>query len=373
MVKRNAIKLGLFLVGLLALAALLVGIWQTGPANRAVPVPTAAPELPMSEFQPLIAQDIANAAEAFTFTSRIPAGWQVEAIEEIDALSIYDPASNNASSLEQSQIFIRSFTANEFLTLPTVTIWNVVDLTLAGRPARHYLSLKKPNVPPFPGQPSWRNEEHVVTDIRVSNTNPSVFYVIAKRPSLNDAVYQDFLNTLEVVATNSAPGAELGLVPPVAAFSQRITKKPFGIFITPENSPVSPERFSGYHTGVDAEFDDVADDVDVRAIADGTVRQAGLASGFGGVIVVQHEINDQPVLGVYGHLEPTSLLPADTPVQAGQQLGRLGEGNTSATDGERKHLHFALKPGTELDLRGYVATEAELAAWLNPSELFPAD
>ena len=36
----------------------------------------------------------------------------------------------------------------------------------------------------------------------------------------------------------------------------RITKKPFGIFITTQNSPVQPERFSGYHTGVDVEYKD---------------------------------------------------------------------------------------------------------------------
>jgi hypothetical protein len=33
-----------------------------------------------------------------------------------------------------------------------------------------------------------------------------------------------------------------------------LQKKPFGIYITPENSPVQPENFTGYHTGIDVEY-----------------------------------------------------------------------------------------------------------------------
>ena len=34
---------------------------------------------------------------------------------------------------------------------------------------------------------------------------------------------------------------------------QRITKKPFGIFVSPSHSPIQPEKFMGYHTGTDFE------------------------------------------------------------------------------------------------------------------------
>lgn len=47
------------------------------------------------------------------------------------------------------------------------------------------------------------------------------------------------------------------IVLPIAEFEKRITKKPFGIYITPQNSPVQPERFTGYHTGVDVEYEDI--------------------------------------------------------------------------------------------------------------------
>jgi murein DD-endopeptidase MepM/ murein hydrolase activator NlpD len=160
------------------------------------------------------------------------------------------------------------------------------------------------------------------------------------------------------------------LEPPVAELAERITKKPFGILVTPENSPISPERFTGWHTGIDVEYEDVIATVPVSAIAKGHVLQARTVSGYGGAIVVQHELDGQPVVGLYGHLEPSSLMAQGAAVIAGQQLGILGESGSAATDGERKHLHFSLKPGTAVDFRGYVVTEDELATWLNPANLF---
>src|SRR5438105_4096773 len=48
------------------------------------------------------------------------------------------------------------------------------------------------------------------------------------------------------------------LTPPIGNSLSRVTKKPFGIYITPQNSPVQPEKFKGYHTGVD--FETTADE-----------------------------------------------------------------------------------------------------------------
>jgi hypothetical protein len=78
------------------------------------------------------------------------------------------------------------------------------------------------------------------------------------------------------------------LVEPTKNFVQRVTKKPFGILIDKKTSPVQPERFSGYHTGADAEYADVKTDVPVVAIADGTVEYANTVDGYGGVIAVTY-------------------------------------------------------------------------------------
>src|SRR5579863_6635904 len=43
------------------------------------------------------------------------------------------------------------------------------------------------------------------------------------------------------------------LTEPISGGLSRVTKKPFGIYVTPQNSPVQPEKFTGFHTGIDFE------------------------------------------------------------------------------------------------------------------------
>ncbi len=169
---------------------------------------------------------------------------------------------------------------------------------------------------------------------------------------------------------NESVEQEADLIAPVKEFESRITKKPFGIFITPETSPVQPERFRGYHTGVDVEYDDVEEEVPVRAMADGLVEYSGWVSGYGGLVAIRHLVGNQRYLAIYGHLNPTSLVAQGQNVVKGEQIGILGRGNTSETDGERKHLHFALYLGGDLNLAGYVDFPDQLSAWLDPMVLF---
>ncbi|MBU1166933.1 M23 family metallopeptidase [Patescibacteria group bacterium] len=157
---------------------------------------------------------------------------------------------------------------------------------------------------------------------------------------------------------------------PIADFKTRITKKPFGIFITPQNSPIQPERFSGYHTGVDVEYADTNEEVPVMAITDGEVFYSDWVSGYGGVMVIRHDINNQDYLVLYGHLDPGSLLGVNTQVLAGEHVAILGEGESRETDGERKHLHLAIYNDSDLNLKGYVRNETDLRAWTDPLTLF---
>lgn len=162
------------------------------------------------------------------------------------------------------------------------------------------------------------------------------------------------------------------IVFPVKEFRERITKKPFGIYITPETSPVQPERFRGYHTGVDAEYGDTAGDVPISAIAAGTIIFSGRVSGYGGVVVIKHSIDNKNYLVLYGHLNPATLAPKNTAVISGQTIGMLGKGNTLETDGERKHLHFGVYTGADLNFKGYVQNKEELKKWIDPLTLFPS-
>lgn len=159
------------------------------------------------------------------------------------------------------------------------------------------------------------------------------------------------------------------LTEPVTGFRDRVTKKPFGIFITPTSSPIQPEKFHGYHAGTDAEYGDVTTTVPVYAVQNGTIVYSGYVSGYGGVLVLTGNVNNQNVRFLYGHLNPAQLLPINTIVNAGQQIGILGIGYSKETDYERRHLHFTIIKGTKIDFRGYVQDKNELTKWLDPLTL----
>ncbi len=171
-------------------------------------------------------------------------------------------------------------------------------------------------------------------------------------------------------ATPPPSSQESSLAFPINEFKERITKKPFGIYITPQNSPVSPERFTGYHTGADVEYQDVSDDVPVLAVGDGTITLARTASGYGGVLILETEIQGEKHSVLYGHIRPSSLPEVGQTFKKGETLGLLGTGYGPETDNERRHLHFAILADNRIDLKGYVQNQSDLSGWLDPEPLF---
>ncbi|QLY27946.1 peptidoglycan DD-metalloendopeptidase family protein [Nocardia huaxiensis] len=100
------------------------------------------------------------------------------------------------------------------------------------------------------------------------------------------------------------------------------------------------QRWGAMHAGID--FGD-GFGAPIKAVTDGTVIEAGPASGFGLWVRVQQ---DDGTIGVYGHMQ-------DILVQVGQQLRA---GDTIATVGSRgystgPHLHYEVHtaPGQQID------------------------
>jgi murein DD-endopeptidase MepM/ murein hydrolase activator NlpD len=156
---------------------------------------------------------------------------------------------------------------------------------------------------------------------------------------------------------------------PIDNATERVTKKPFGLKITPETSPVANDRFSGYHVGVDFEtFEDEQDiDIPIYAICDGPLVLKQFAKGYGGMAVQTCELESRTVSVIYGHLNLTSIAAEPNEVlERGQIIGYLGQGYSPETDGVRKHLHLGLYAGDKLDIRGYVQEEGDAAQWLDP-------
>lgn len=169
----------------------------------------------------------------------------------------------------------------------------------------------------------------------------------------------------------NAPAPNLAIAEPIANALKRIKKKPFGIYVSPVFSPVSPERFTGYHTGVDFEVSSNEKDIDVPvyAICSGKLLLKKNASGYGGVINESCTIEDQAVTVTYGHLRLASIAKKiGESFAQGEQIGVLGKGNSTETDGERKHLHLGIHKGTEPVMNGYVGAFSDLEEWVNVND-----
>lgn len=185
----------------------------------------------------------------------------------------------------------------------------------------------------------------------------------ASEPSDNTNVGDD---------SNSESPLVGGFVPPISQAKKRVTKKPFGIKITPENSPISPEQFSGYHTGTDFEIfpEEEKADVPVMAICKGTIQEKRTIAGYGGVVIQTCEYRGEIVSVLYGHLRIASVKQKiGDELFPGKSFAVLGTGSSAQTSGERKHLHLGIIKGTRVDVRGYVQRESELAGWIDPMVL----
>jgi hypothetical protein len=157
--------------------------------------------------------------------------------------------------------------------------------------------------------------------------------------------------------------------PPLDRAKERVTKKPFGIYITPKTSPVQPEKFQGYHTGTDFEIfpEELDINVPVHAVCNGKLALKEYASGYGGVAVEACQLDNQPITVIYGHLNFASInAKAGDSLQAGDTLGNLGQAYSTQTDGERKHLHLGFHKGSSVNILGYVSSQSQLSGWIDP-------
>lgn len=328
------------------------------------PPPVSQPKAETEEVAPGTVRriDFSEYNPVFRFSAALPENTDVEYVPEIEAINIYGPVMAASSPRALSQIFIRHFSANDFLKLSTVDILKREPTEVNGHSALRYEIKKKEGVPPFPNQPSWRNGTHKLIDIRFEKKNPSEFYVFAYNPNFSEGEFEKFIQGI------TFHNDKQSFVEPLFNASKRITKKPFGIKISPADSPVSPERFSGYHTGVDYEtFDDEKEkDVPVFAICGGKLLQKKQVGGYGGVLVQECLLGDQLLMVVYGHIALSSVIrTVGDYVDPGEQIASLGAGFSPDTDNERKHLHLGIHKGSQVDLRGYVESKDELDEWIS--------
>lgn len=151
--------------------------------------PTEIDVIQVDTLKAFSSSEIESVDENFNFSAEIPVNWTVAYVPEISALSFLD-------TMGESKIFVRTFSASQFLTLNTVDIFSREESTINGRPALTYEIQKRSEVENFPKQPLWRNERHFVTDIRSNDDPITTFYVFAKNPSLPQEVFDAFLDSV---------------------------------------------------------------------------------------------------------------------------------------------------------------------------------
>lgn len=137
--------------------------------------------------------------DLFKLEFDVPTEWEIEYIPALEAINLFT-LSGDGTARERSQMLIRYFDADKFLTLNTVTVHSTEELTIGqgNYIARRYDIEKKPNVADFKDQPAWRNQRHTVTDFSGAGEGRKRYYVVAARPDLNPTLYEKILESISI-------------------------------------------------------------------------------------------------------------------------------------------------------------------------------
>lgn len=142
----------------------------------------------------------------------------------------------------------------------------------------------------------------------------------------------------------------------VAASARVVFPLPAGTWVLtssfgPRIHPITGEP--SFHTGTDFA---AADGTPILAAADGVVTVAEFSGGYGGLIVIEHQIDGATVATAYSHMWQHGIhVTAGDRVVAGQHIGDVGSSGNSTGP----HLHFEVRPG------GTGGAAVDAAAWLN--------
>lgn len=163
---------------------------------------------------------------------------------------------------------------------------------------------------------------------------------------------------------------------PIDDALNRPTPLSFGVYVTPdpEQNPIDPpERFTGYHVGLDYEVteEELERDVPIYSICTGEIVSSSSAEGYGGLLVQRCRLGREDVTVLYGHLAREGLPDEGREVEAGEQIGILAPARSDDSGHNRKHLHLGIHRGEELDFRGYVQEEEEIQEFIDPKTVLP--
>lgn len=171
-----------------------------------------------------------------------------------------------------------------------------------------------------------------------------------------EPVAERILDALTGATGAAGPSAAALAVGPVAESSRVVFPLPEGTWVLtsefgPRIHPITGEP--AFHTGTDFA---APDGTPILAAADGTVTVAEFSGGYGGLIVIEHQIDGATVATAYAHMWQSGIhVAAGDRVTAGQHIGDVGSSGNSTGP----HLHFEVRPG------GTSGEAVDAAKWLN--------
>jgi murein DD-endopeptidase len=119
----------------------------------------------------------------------------------------------------------------------------------------------------------------------------------------------------------------------------------------PRLDPITGAR--AFHSGTDFA---AADGTPILAAANGVVTVAEFSGGYGGLVVIEHDIDGETIATAYAHMWESGIhATVGEHVIAGQHIGDVGSSGHSTGP----HLHFEVRPG------GTNAEAVDAAKWLN--------
>ncbi|MCC4268051.1 M23 family metallopeptidase [Microbacterium schleiferi] len=171
-----------------------------------------------------------------------------------------------------------------------------------------------------------------------------------------EPVAERILDALTGATGAAGPAAAPLAAGPVAESSRVVFPLPEGTWVLtspfgPRIHPITGEP--SFHTGTDFA---APDGTPILAAADGTVTVAEFSGGYGGLIVIEHQIDGATVATAYAHMWQSGIhVSTGDRVTAGQHIGDVGSSGNSTGP----HLHFEVRPG------GTSGEAVDAAKWLN--------
>jgi biotin carboxyl carrier protein len=170
---------------------------------------------------------------------------------------------------------------------------------------------------------------------------------------------ETILDALTGMATGAAPAVAVAAPAAGGETSRVVFPLPEGTWTMTSPFGMRQHPITGeykLHTGTDFS---AADGTAILAAADGTVTVAEYSGGYGGLIVIEHQVGGQTVATAYAHMwEHGIYVQAGDRVSAGQHIGDVGSSGQSTGP----HLHFEVREG------GTEGEYTDPAAWLNNND-----